>query len=107
MSQYLPPLKINELFNVIDFKYQYDFVNYYNSDLRYVKKADLKTIVGPTGYTGNTRPTGYTGNTGSTDFTGYTGSTVYIGNTGPTGYTGNIGYIGYTGNTGFMGPHNI
>ena len=36
MSQYLPPIKINELFNVIDFKYQYDFVNYYNGDLRYV-----------------------------------------------------------------------
>ena len=45
MSQYLPPIKINELFNVIDFKYQYDYVNYYNGDLRYVKKADLKTIV--------------------------------------------------------------
>ena len=110
MSQYSPSIKINELFNVIDFKYQYDFVNYYNGDLRYVKKIYLKTIVRPTGYTGYTGYTGstaYTGYTAYTDYTDYTGS---IGYTGPTGYTGSTGYTGYTcytSYTGFTGPQGI
>ena len=52
MSQYLPPIYINELFNVADFNYQYDFINYFNGDRRYVKKNELKVIQGPTGYTG-------------------------------------------------------
>ena len=69
MSQYLPPIRINELFNVSDFNYQYDFINYFIGDSRYVKKNDLKIIVGPTGYTGRTGSTGYTG---YTRYTGYT-----------------------------------
>ena len=48
MSQYLPPIRLNELFNVADFNYQYDFINYFMGDNRYVKKNDLKVIVGPT-----------------------------------------------------------
>ena len=40
MSQYLPPIRINTLFNVADFKYQYDFINYFIGDNRYVKKND-------------------------------------------------------------------
>ena len=68
MSQYLPPIRINELFNVADFNYQYDFINYFNGDKRYVKKNELKIIQGATGYTGYTGSIGYTGSTG------YTGS---------------------------------
>ena len=60
MSQYLPPIRINELFNVADFNDQYDFINYFNGDNRYVKKKRMKT-----GYTGFTVATGYTGYTGS------------------------------------------
>ena len=41
--------------------------NIHNGDIRYVKKADLKIIVGPTGYTGYTGYTGPTGFTGNTD----------------------------------------
>ena len=48
MSQYLPPIRLYELFNVADFNYQYDFINYFTGDNRYVKKNDLKVIVGPT-----------------------------------------------------------
>ena len=65
MSQYLPPIRINEIFNVADFKYQYDFISYFIGDNHYVKKNDLKIIVGPTDYTGRTGSTGYTGYTGN------------------------------------------
>ena len=34
MSQYLPPIRINEMFNVADFNYQYDFINYFIGDNR-------------------------------------------------------------------------
>ena len=91
MSQYLPPIHINELFNVADFNYQYDFINYFNGDKRYVKKNELKIIQGPTGYTGTT---GYTGYTGTTGYTGSTGTTGYTGSTGTTGYTGSTGTTG-------------
>ena len=76
MSQYLPPININEMFNVLDFSYQYDFVNYFNGDRRYVKKEELRIIEGPTG------------NTGATGYMGYTGATGYMGYTGATGNTG-------------------
>ena len=118
MSQYLPPIHINELFNVADFNYQYDFINYFNGDKRYVKQNELKVIqgatgytgytgsIGATGFTGSTGATGFTGSTGSTGYTGYTGSTGYTGytgSTGATGYTGSTGAIGYTGSTGATG----
>ena len=41
-SQYLPPIRINEMFNVADFNYQYDFINYFIGDNRYVKKNDYR-----------------------------------------------------------------
>ena len=106
MSQYLPPIHINELFNVADFNYQYDFINYFNGDRRYVKKNELKVIQGATGYTGYTGSigtTGFTGSTGATGFTGSIGSTGYTGSTGATGYTGYTGSTGYTGYTGLRG----
>ena len=97
MSQYLPPIHINDLFNVADFNYQYDFINYFTGDNRYVKKKDLKVIVGPTGYTGTT---GYTGYTGTTGYTGYTGSTGYTGYTGMQGTAGMNGINGTNGSNG-------
>ena len=103
MSQYLPPIRINELFNVADFNYQYDFINYFTGDNRYVKKNDLQVVQGPTGYTGSTESTGYTGSTESTGYTGYTGCAGYTGYTGATWYTGASGYTGYTGASGPTG----
>ena len=70
MSQYLPPLHINEMFNVLDFNYQYDFISYFNGDQRYVKKEEIKIIVGPIGLTGET---GLKGDTGLTGLTGLKG----------------------------------
>ena len=102
MSQYLPPVHINELFNVADFNYQYDFINYFNGDRRYVKKNELKVIQGPTGYTGYTGSIGTTGFTGSTGYTGSTGST---GSTGYTGFTGSQGVAGINGINGSNGSN--
>ena len=64
MSQYLPPININEMFNVLDFNYQYDFINYLNGDRRYVKKEEMKIIVGPIGLTGETGLKGDSGQAG-------------------------------------------
>ena len=48
MSSYQVPVKRNnEMFNVADFNYQYDFISYFIGDNRYVKKNDLKIIVDP------------------------------------------------------------
>ena len=106
MSQYLPPIHINKLFNVSDFNYQYDFISYFIGDSRYVKKDDLKVVVGPTGATGfkgYTGATGYTGYSGATGYTGYSGATGYTGYTGYSGATGYTGYTGYSGATGYTG----
>ena len=100
MSQYLPPIRINEMFNVSDFNYQYDFISYFIGDNRYVKKNDLKIIVGPTGYTGRTGSTGYTRSTGSTGSTGYTGYTGHQGTAETNGTNGSNGSNGTNGTNG-------
>ena len=94
MSQYLPPLHINEMFNVLDFNYQYDFISYFNGDRRYVKKEEMKIIVGPIGLTGET---GLKGDTGSTGIQGLKGDT------GMTGIQGLRGEFGFTGIRGLKG----
>ena len=98
MSQYLPPININEMFNVLDFNYQYDFINYLNGDRRYVKKEEMKIIVGPIGLTGET---GLKGDIGITGIQGLRGE---FGFTGIRGLKGEIGLTGLIGPIGPIGP---
>ena len=109
MSQYLPPIRINDMFNVLDFSYQYDFISYFNGDRRYVKKEEMKIIVGPIGLRGETGLKGDIGSTGIQGLKGDIGSTGIqglkgdIGSTGIQGLRGEFGITGIRGLTGIQG----
>ena len=104
MSQYLPPLNINEMFNVLDFNYQYDFISYFNGDRRYVKKEEMKIIVGPIGLTGET---GMKGDTGSPGIQGLKGEIGSPGIQGLKGEIGSPGIQGLRGEFGFTGIRGL
>ena len=41
MSFYLPPLNVDATFNLSDYNYQYENINYITGDQRYSKISDL------------------------------------------------------------------
>ena len=78
MTQYLPPRKINQIFNAVDYTYQNGSITYGYAENRYIRKVESDTVTGSITFSNTLNISGTLNVTGTV--TGLTKSMVGLSN---------------------------